>query len=286
MCDISYTFMNKKVVRNKFTSLQGLLGRYETLEYMKKDQSIIDNLNKYEFEEVVEDFIEIDGDFTPGSAPSIQDMRYKSCEEIVSVLMNQRCAWSVIYFNSQLGKVFVGRDVFGRQSLVFSSDSSSITISRIGRPTTLEKKASSRMTTSFANILTLNKHVEYRLNGMNYRMPKCSSSIRFMGSGADEIFAGYSRHRQRYERDGNSRGIAEECEMELRRLGMRNGGRDSRVALVLGVEINRAPFLHDDLVEWANGICIEDKADLSLPRGVGEKKMIREVSGSLLKLSD
>lgn len=36
---------------------------------MMKDQSIIDNLNKYEFEEVVEDFIEIDGDFTPGSAP-------------------------------------------------------------------------------------------------------------------------------------------------------------------------------------------------------------------------
>lgn len=50
--------------------------------------------------------------------------------------------------------------------------------------------------------------------------------------------------------------------------------------------LSRAPFLHDDLVEWANGICIEDKADLSLPRGVGEKKMIREVSGSLLKLSD
>ncbi|KAF8373507.1 hypothetical protein PRIPAC_79936 [Pristionchus pacificus] len=83
-------------------------------------------------------------------------------------------------------------------------------------------------------------HFAFRGIGIDYNTKmeiKCSSSIRFMGSGADEIFAGYSRHRQRYERDGNSRGIAEECEMELRRLGMRNGGRDSRVALVLGVEI-------------------------------------------------
>lgn len=35
---------------------------------MMKDQNI-DNLNKYEFEEVVGDFIEIYGDFMPDSAP-------------------------------------------------------------------------------------------------------------------------------------------------------------------------------------------------------------------------
>ena len=36
--------------------------------------------------------------------------------------------------------------------------------------------------------------------------------------------------------------------------------------------------MHDTVVQWANGLPILDKADLSLPRGEGEKRIIRKVS--------
>ncbi|EPB74168.1 hypothetical protein ANCCEY_06719 [Ancylostoma ceylanicum] len=103
--------------------------------------------------------------------------------------------------------------------------------------------------------------------------------IYFVGSGADELFAGYARHRKRFERDGAG-SVPEECEAELSRLGSRNGGRDARVAAVLGKEL-RAPFLHDDFVAWANSLPLQLKCDLSLPRGKGEKLILRQVLAQL-----
>lgn len=58
-----------------------------------------------------------------------------------------------------------------------------------------------------------------------------------LGSGADELLAGYARHRTRFEKERISENIAEECENELRRLGSRNGGRDARVAAQLSKTI-------------------------------------------------
>lgn len=43
----------------------------------------------------------------------------------------------------------------------------------------------------------------------------------------------------------------------------------------------RAPFLEDIVVEWANALPVEAKCDLSLPRGVGEKRIIRQVGKNL-----
>ncbi|WKY07421.1 hypothetical protein Q1695_007123 [Nippostrongylus brasiliensis] len=76
------------------------------------------------------------------------------------------------------------------------------------------------------------------------------------------------------------RSEADECEAELRRLGSRNGGRDARVAVILNKEL-RAPLLHDDFVSWANAIPPRLKWNLSLPRGVGEKLIIRKVLAAL-----
>ncbi|KAK6746832.1 hypothetical protein RB195_000219 [Necator americanus] len=101
----------------------------------------------------------------------------------------------------------------------------------------------------------------------------------FVGSGADELLAGYARHRTRFERDG-AESIPEECETELRRLGSRNGGRDARVAAALGKEL-RAPFLNDDFVSWVNSLPMCIKCDLTLPRGKGEKKLLRQVLAEL-----
>ncbi|KAL6738569.1 hypothetical protein Aduo_012104 [Ancylostoma duodenale] len=108
---------------------------------------------------------------------------------------------------------------------------------------------------------------------------RSQARIYFVGSGADELFAGYARHRTRFERDGADF-IPEECEAELCRLGSRNGGRDARVAAVLGKEL-RAPFLHDDFVAWANSLPMRLKCDLSLPRGKGEKLILRQVLAEL-----
>ncbi|KAK6014614.1 asparagine synthase [Ostertagia ostertagi] len=69
---------------------------------------------------------------------------------------------------------------------------------------------------------------------------RSDANVYFVGSGADELFAGYARHRTRFERDGAG-SVPEECEAELCRLGSRNGGRDARVAVVLKKEL-RAPF--------------------------------------------
>ncbi|XGW26329.1 hypothetical protein V3C99_007165 [Haemonchus contortus] len=107
---------------------------------------------------------------------------------------------------------------------------------------------------------------------------RSDAEVYFVGSGADELFAGYARHRTRFERDG-AESIPEECEAELSRLGCRNGGRDARVAVVLNKEL-RAPFLHDDFVAWVNTLPAHLKWDLALPRGVGEKMIIRQILAS------
>ncbi|CAJ0569638.1 unnamed protein product, partial [Mesorhabditis spiculigera] len=65
-----------------------------------------------------------------------------------------------------------------------------------------------------------------------------------VGSGADELCAGYSRHKHRLEKEG-APGLQDELEMELVRYGWRNGSRDARVALYHGRRLV-APFLGTD----------------------------------------
>uniref|UniRef100_A0A0K0DIY6 Asparagine synthetase domain-containing protein n=1 Tax=Angiostrongylus cantonensis TaxID=6313 RepID=A0A0K0DIY6_ANGCA len=101
----------------------------------------------------------------------------------------------------------------------------------------------------------------------------------FVGSGADELFAGYARHRACFKCGGVD-SVVEECEAELQRLGCRNGGRDARVATVLKKEL-RAPFLADNFVAWVNTLPMQTKCDLTLPRGVGEKLIVRQVLAHL-----
>uniref|UniRef100_A0A1I7T0M1 Asparagine synthetase domain-containing protein n=1 Tax=Caenorhabditis tropicalis TaxID=1561998 RepID=A0A1I7T0M1_9PELO len=95
-----------------------------------------------------------------------------------------------------------------------------------------------------------------------------------LGSGADELLAGYARHRNRFEKERITEAVAEECENELRRLGSRNGGRDARVAAQLGKTI-LSPLLEDSVVTWLNSLPVDSKWDLSLPRGIGEKLLLR-----------
>ncbi|ETN74262.1 asparagine synthase [Necator americanus] len=198
-----------------------------------------------------------------------------------------------------MNRVFVGRDIFGRLSLVFTVDGDEIVISDVVQDSSLSAwheipfaQVSCIDTTNKSAVMHSYlpsypegivgpwadvfdsfslKHEPMKDELIVAAAPACSvldeslacvlwfalrgigkdydsgesveSHARtfFVGSGADELLAGYARHRTRFERDG-AESIPEECEAELRRLGCRNGGRDARVAAALGKEL-RLVFL-------------------------------------------
>ncbi|KAK2526105.1 Asnsd1 [Columba guinea] len=96
---------------------------------------------------------------------------------------------------------------------------------------------------------------------------------RITGIGADEQLAGYSRHRVCFKKYGLE-GLNKELEMELDRISSRNLGRDDRIIGDHGKEA-RFPFLDEDVVSFLNSLPISEKADLTLPRGIGEKLILR-----------
>lgn len=100
-----------------------------------------------------------------------------------------------------------------------------------------------------------------------------TAKIILTGIGADEQLAGYSRHRVRFKTSGH-KGLVEELAMELGRISTRNLGRDDRVIGDHGKEA-RFPYLDEDVVSYLNSLPVWTKADLSLPRGVGEKLLLR-----------
>ncbi|KFO83812.1 Asparagine synthetase domain-containing protein 1, partial [Buceros rhinoceros silvestris] len=102
---------------------------------------------------------------------------------------------------------------------------------------------------------------------------KSPAKVVLTGIGADEQLAGYSRHRVCFKKYGLE-GLNKELEMELGRISSRNLGRDDRIIGDHGKEA-RFPFLDEDVVSFLNSLPISEKADLTLPRGIGEKLILR-----------
>ncbi|NXN99484.1 ASND1 protein, partial [Rhinopomastus cyanomelas] len=102
---------------------------------------------------------------------------------------------------------------------------------------------------------------------------KSPAKVVLTGIGADEQLAGYSRHRVCFQKYGLE-GLNKELEMELDRISSRNLGRDDRVIGDHGKEA-RFPFLDEDVVSFLNSLPVSEKADLTLPRGIGEKLLLR-----------
>jgi len=73
--------------------------------------------------------------------------------------------------------------------------------------------------------------------------------VLFSGLGADELFAGYSRHARAFATSGLA-GLSAEMQLDVDRLGERNLGRDDRVIAHWGREV-RFPFLDENVVKWA-----------------------------------
>ncbi|XP_061464208.1 asparagine synthetase domain-containing protein 1 isoform X1 [Rhineura floridana] len=108
---------------------------------------------------------------------------------------------------------------------------------------------------------------------------KSLAKIVLTGIGADEQLAGYSRHRACFKKHG-LKGLNEELEMELGRIASRNLGRDDRVIGDHGKEA-RFPFLDEEVVSFLNSLPIWEKANLALPRGIGEKLLLRLAAAEL-----
>ncbi len=73
-----------------------------------------------------------------------------------------------------------------------------------------------------------------------------AARVVLLGHGADEQCGGYGRHRTRFRAGGWS-GLSEELEVDVRRLWLRNLGRDDRLVADWGRE-GRHPFLDEQVM--------------------------------------
>ena len=110
------------------------------------------------------------------------------------------------------------------------------------------------------------------------RRPLVSGArILLSGLGADEQCVGYKgRHRTRFAKGGWD-ALELEIERDIGRLWLRNLGRDDRMIADHGKEV-RYPYLDEDVMALLSSLPLWHLADLRLPDGVGDKRIIREVS--------
>ncbi|KAL8688631.1 MAG: hypothetical protein Q9218_005509 [Villophora microphyllina] len=103
------------------------------------------------------------------------------------------------------------------------------------------------------------------------------------GLGADEVFAGYTRHATAFARRGY-RGLSDELKLDFQRLGKRNLGRDDRVTSHWGREV-RYPYLDDDFLRWALPLPLWEKCGFGQDQpSIGDDEPVLEPSKKLLRL--
>jgi asparagine synthetase B (glutamine-hydrolysing) len=102
---------------------------------------------------------------------------------------------------------------------------------------------------------------------------RSQARVVFLGHGADELFGGYGRHRTRF-RSGGWEALSEELAMDMRRLWVRNLGRDDRLVADRGREA-RHPFLDEQVLHEALKWPLESLVDLGMESGVGDKLVLR-----------
>jgi hypothetical protein len=114
----------------------------------------------------------------------------------------------------------------------------------------------------------------------NERRVVCGTArVLLVGIGADELMAGYGRHRTAY-RNGGCEALRKELDLDFGRLWTRNLGRDDRCISDHGKEA-RFPFLDEDVISFLRSQPLTDIARLDLPSGVGDKYILRRLAESL-----
>lgn len=115
-----------------------------------------------------------------------------------------------------------------------------------------------------------------KISGDPYTSP---ARVVFVGMGADEQLGGYSRHMMKYKNSGWE-GLIEEISTDLNRIAERNLGRDDRIISDHGRE-GRFPYLDRDVVSFLNRVPIWMKVNPNLPRGIGDKMLLRTLAASM-----
>ncbi|KAI9841804.1 MAG: hypothetical protein M1838_003413 [Thelocarpon superellum] len=94
------------------------------------------------------------------------------------------------------------------------------------------------------------------------------------GLGADELFGGYTRHATAFSRR-SFEGLLDELDLDVKRLGKRNLGRDDRLIAHWGKEV-RYPYLDEQLVQWAMVCPVWEKC------GFGESPSASDSGGEVV----
>ncbi|CAG8647029.1 9749_t:CDS:2, partial [Cetraspora pellucida] len=112
------------------------------------------------------------------------------------------------------------------------------------------------------------------------------AKVILIGVGADELLAGYSRHREAFNQGGwerliqEARAIPAYVQLDVDRISTRNLGRDDRVITSHSKE-SRFPYLSTNVVSFICSLPMHIKADMRFPRGTGEKLLLRHVARRL-----
>lgn len=111
----------------------------------------------------------------------------------------------------------------------------------------------------------------YNLDTNTTQQYTTPARVLLSGLGADELFGGYTRHATAFSRHGFV-GLIDELELDIRRLGRRNLGRDDRVISHWGKEV-RYPYLDESLLSCALACPVWEKC------GFGQDALDIESSG-------
>ncbi|KFB47237.1 AGAP010492-PA-like protein [Anopheles sinensis] len=116
-----------------------------------------------------------------------------------------------------------------------------------------------------------------------------SSRILLLGSGADELFGGYTRHKAAFERCLRDQGVVagstecfenafhalnEELNLDWNRLPSRNLARDDRVISDNGAT-PRTPYLQEDFIAFVRSLKASQRCYHPLGPGIGDKLILR-----------
>lgn len=107
-----------------------------------------------------------------------------------------------------------------------------------------------------------------------------------IGSGADELFGGYTRHRNAFNRATELpwQQLADELHFDWVRLPTRNLARDDRAIGDHGITA-RSPYVHENLTAFVRELHPAQKCYYGLEPGVGDKLLLR-LSGYRLGLQN
>ena len=103
--------------------------------------------------------------------------------------------------------------------------------------------------------------------------------VMLLGMGADEQLGGYSKHQAAFKQEGHE-GLLREVKRQIHAISLRNLGRDNRVVSHHGVA-GRYPFLDERVIGFLSSLPLEAKMNLALPRGTGDKLILRALAFSL-----